>query len=204
MIKTFGNILGMLLDTCCLVCASPLPANQLICGKCTDSSYNPCRTAGEYEIYHAGYYTHPLSQIITLYKYHSHPRISTVLSGLLSRLYTDMDMNLQDFTVTFIPSNRKSIFEKGFTPAELIAKKFSHTFGLEFRKIFSSESKERQVTLDKDRRNSNVKLYIDGHIPKKTVIIDDVYTTGATMRTACRLLAEQSLRVVGITVAKTS
>ncbi len=117
----------------------------------------------------------------------------------------------EDTVITFVPLYKKKERRRGFNQAEEIAKNIGRVTK---KDVFSLLKKEKetlsQTRLTKEERRENVKAvfscnYIKKKIPKNIVLVDDVWTSGATMRECCRVLKENGAKKVwGFTIAKTA
>lgn len=98
--------------------------------------------------------------------------------------------------VTFAPSSKSSIKKLGFDHGELLAKKIAAGANLKCRGLFLPPSREQKV-LDKEEREVNAKGISlkkfkgekKGIRGLKVLIIDDVYTTGSTLKRCMELIA---------------
>jgi len=106
-----------------------------------------------------------------------------------------------------IPSNIKSIRERGFNPAEIIAREISlNQSNLRYENLL----KRSRQTLDQSKltpveRLENQQASMIAQVGNETVIlIDDVVTTGATLKTATAALESAGHLVMGfLTFAET-
>jgi competence protein ComFC len=117
-------------------------------------------------------------------------------------VYYELDLN--DYKITSVPSNYISYVNRGFTPAKLIAKEFSKASGLEYIDIFKSLTVKKQASLGHHQRSDNVhkKIKLTKSVPEYIIIIDDVYTTGASMNECFNLIKNQVKNAYGMTVSK--
>lgn len=98
-----------------------------------------------------------------------------------------------DYTLVPIPLHWSRRWWRGFNQAELLAVDLSHKTGLRhqpwLKKIKRTPS---QAWLSKGQRSVNLSGVFAGDraslAPKKIILIDDVCTTGATLKTAARTL----------------
>ncbi|HOB15568.1 MAG TPA: phosphoribosyltransferase family protein [Defluviitoga sp.] len=178
---------------------------EFVCDKCREKLYAPSLTEGAFKIYHYGKYEEPLSKLITEFKYNSHPKIAKMFGEMLASFF--LELNFPDFQyyVSYAPSNYLSRFEKGFIPAKLIAQHFSNLLGFPLINLFNSKALKKQAQLTYEQRRYNVqnKIKLIQSPPENVIIIDDVYTTGATMEEIAGLLENKCEVIVGLTVAKT-
>ena len=110
-----------------------------------------------------------------------------------------------------IPLHRKKLKQRGFNQAYLLAR-FMSRF-LEVKLAHSSLLRVRetqsQTKLSKQKRAANVKgafrVKNGNSFERKTILlVDDVYTTGATLREAARLLRTfETKEIVAFALART-
>lgn len=110
--------------------------------------------------------------------------------------------------ITFVPMFKKKERQRGFNQAELMAKKIGKMTG---RKVLPLLEKVKdtpsQTKLNKAERAANVK---DSFRRKElssfgdsVLLVDDVWTSGATMRECARVLRKSGVkRVFGFTLAR--
>jgi competence protein ComFC len=127
-------------------------------------------------------------------------------------LLLDKKPDFSDFILVPIPLSKKKLKWRGFNQAEEIAKELA-----EFLKIplisdclIKTKETKDQVELSEKERKENVKgvFFIKNKekiTGKNILLIDDVFTTGATMEEAARVLKEAGAeKIVGIVIARAS
>jgi competence protein ComFC len=189
----------------CIICKSKISFGKFVCEDCLKKLYSPSLTEGDFKVYHYGKYEDPLSKLITEFKYNSHPKIAKIFGEMLA--YFFLELNFPDFNyyVSYVPSNYLSRFEKGFIPAKLIAQHFSNLLGFPLIDLFISKALKKQAQLSYNQRSKNVqnKIRLVQSPPENIIVIDDVYTTGATMNEIAGLLENKCEVIIGLTMAKT-
>ena len=107
-----------------------------------------------------------------------------------------------DLILVPIPLHTRRKNWRGFNQAEILAKslslKFNQPYGEYLARIIETAS---QVGLKKDERKKNVKgafrLRTGADVSGKNILlVDDVYTSGATMQEACRVLKKAGAKTV--------
>lgn len=114
--------------------------------------------------------------------------------------------------VAFVPRARKSLKRHGVDHAKEIAKAMSELYGIPMIDCIERIGGEEQKLLSRSERIKNIKDkykikegFSLGKPYRKILVVDDVYTTGATMKTCCALLRGRiSDSVVAFTLAKTN
>lgn len=112
--------------------------------------------------------------------------------------------------ITFIPLTARKKRRRGFNQAEFIAREFGKMTDLAILPLLQKVKETKsQTELEKEGRQQNVKGVFALRkgvlkIPKNLILVDDVWTTGATMREAARLLKQVGARKIwGFTLART-
>jgi ComF family protein len=119
-------------------------------------------------------------------------------------LLLDKKPNFSDFVLVPIPLSKKKLKWRGFNQAEEIAKELADFLKIPLILDCLIKIKETrdQVELSEKERRKNVKGVF---FVRNVLLVDDVFTTGATMEEAARVLKETGAKkIVGIVVAKAS
>ncbi len=114
--------------------------------------------------------------------------------------------------ITFVPMFKRKERTRGFNQAELIAKKLGEITNKKVLPLLEKiKDTSSQTELDKEKRIKNVKdsfrlvESIGGNeLPKNVLIVDDVWTSGATMEECARILKRAGVQnIQGFTIART-
>lgn len=91
--------------------------------------------------------------------------------------------------VTFVPPDRGRRLERGYHPAEQLARAVASAWELPCESLLARTGATRQRGLSRTDRRRNVAHAFSGDAGgRRVVLIDDVYTTGATAHAAARAL----------------
>lgn len=118
------------------------------------------------------------------------------------------ETNLSAFVITYIPRRKKSIRHYGFDQTELLATALSKRLSIPLVRAFRHTGRAVQKKKSKrDRKENAEKSYVLlPSVPvegKNWILLDDVITTGSTMRAGARLLKQNGAGIVwAISVAK--
>ncbi len=142
------------------------------------------------------YYGGPIKKLIHDVKYNDMPRHTTYIAqkmfDLINRLGTEADL------ISYVPVHKSRLSDRGFDQSEMIAAHLSYLMGLPFEKLFVRTKKTRpQFELSASERAENMKgafsladgIIIEG---KKILLVDDIYTTGASMNECIKLIADRA------------
>jgi ComF family protein len=127
-------------------------------------------------------------------------------------LLLDKKPNFSEFVLVPIPLSKKKLKWRGFNQAEEIAKELANFLKIPLISDCLVKLKETkdQVELSEKERRENVKgaFFVKNKekiVWRNILLVDDVFTTGATMEEAARVLKEAGAKkIVGIVVAKAS
>ncbi len=189
----------------CRVCRTPFVDShslddQVLCHVCRQSLVN-FDTA-----YSFGSYEGALQKLIQLFKY---GKVET-LAGPLSRLLIQALPFGENFDVVMaMPLHWRRRWDRGFNQAELLAAPVARRYGLKLsQNLRRTRHTKSQAGLNEQERQKNLKnsfkLNRPGDISgKRVLLIDDVLTTGATLRAAATVLkAGGASRVTALTLAR--
>lgn len=185
----------------------PICQRQAVGGKTHPGCRNRLRLDG---LVVACRYKGPIRLAITRVKYKWVYDIEKVFVDLLSANLWKFDLP-KELILVSVPLHKKRKRWRGFNQAEILAKSLSKEFNVPFSDtmIRIIETKT-QVGLKRDDRNKNVRgaFVLQPLIDIKKIkgrdflLVDDVYTSGATMAECCRVLKKAGAKEVwGMAVA---
>lgn len=133
--------------------------------------------------------------------------LSVILGGLAVKELTGR--GIRPDLVTWIPMNKKKKWERGFNQSELIARHISKKLGYPCAPLLAERSKtatQRELGL-RDRFLNALGRYeilpgadLRGHA---VLLLDDIFTTGATINECARILRSAGAhKVFSITMAR--
>ena len=157
-----------------------------------------------------GAYAPRMSRAILLLKYGNVAPLGTWFAGRLANLVERLPEDLAADAVVPVPLDRGRLRERGYNQAELIAKPLARLLGIPFRSYLLVRTRPRpsQLRLTRRERWETVRGAYATHkraqVDKlRVLLVDDVFTTGATLDACSRALkGAGAARVVGLTVAR--
>lgn len=141
--------------------------------------------------YSFGSYDGPLRDLIHLFKYAKVETLAEPLSRLLSRT---LPMAENFDCIIAMPMHWRKRWERGFNQAELLARPIARRYGLKLSKhLRRARYTKSQAGLTETQRRKNLQGSFRVPKPerlqgKRILLIDDVFTTGATLRAAAAAL----------------
>ena len=228
---TIPSFLDFLFPSHCVQCAAPLSGGSAICAACLDAiplhgtlfcgtcrSRLPepkkhCHKDTPYLLAAAtDYENQTVRELIHALKFKFIRTAASPLGAITARYLEHLDIPLDGYSLVPIPLSKKRMRERGFNQSELIARGVADRFHLPLdttsiiRTRHTLPQSERE---DWNERKNNVAgcfLIVDnGAIAgKKILLVDDVTTSGATLREAAKSLKRAGARtVLALVTAKT-
>jgi predicted amidophosphoribosyltransferase len=122
------------------------------------------------------------------------------LGGLFAGLVADVVPRPASAAVTFVPGDPNRIFRRGQNPAEALARLLALEWELPVEALLARRREVRpQRGLSRPERRRNVSGAFEAtSAPATVVLVDDVYTTGATVLAAATELRRAGARAVHV------
>jgi ComF family protein len=149
----------------------------------------------------AGSYAPPLSKAIVRFKYEGRPELSRCLAALLlpglERLGPPADAALVP-----VPLHARRLATRGYNQAALLAQELScrSRWACHARLLRRARETERQVGKSRALRLTNASnaFEVRRSGPARVVLVDDVVTTGSTVRACAQALAEDGVELLAV------
>ncbi len=104
--------------------------------------------------------------------------------------------------VTFVPPDGERSLKRGHHPPERLARLLGEGWGLPVEPLLGRarrvERRQRGLALAERRRNVRGAFRPVGRAPPEVLLVDDVYTTGATVNAAASALRQAGARRVEV------
>jgi ComF family protein len=157
-----------------------------------------------------GAYTQGMAHAILLLKYGNVTPLGAWFAQRLVDLVDRLPEPLAADVVVPVPLDRARLKERGYNQAELIARPLARLLGIPFRSYLLVRTRPRpnQLRLTRRERWETVRGAYATHqtaqVDKvRVLLVDDVFTTGATLDACSRALkGAGAARVVGLTAAR--
>lgn len=183
----------------CRTCALPLafPHPGLQCGECQVSPPPISRTLIPWR------YQFPVDGMIGRYKYHGHRKfVRPLLAGMGEYLEQQLEPEQLPDVIIPTPMHWARKWQRGFNQAQDIAEYMG--LRLDIPVGHGMVRRKRRVRaqrgLNRASRLTNLAgvFEVRGPVPERVAIVDDVVTTGATVRILARALQEAGARDVQV------
>jgi ComF family protein len=152
-----------------------------------------------------GTYEGPLREAIHRWKYEGKIYITPLFGEWMARRFVDhWRIDLFDLVIP-VPLHTQRLRERGFNQALLLAQDLGRRLGIPIGKrvLEKRKSTAPQVSLSGAEREKGVRgafvLRNEGEVEKKGILlVDDVYTTGATVNECAKVLLDGGARRVDV------
>lgn len=187
--------IGFIQTPICSTCGVPAdisyeyPHEGFSCGVCRQSPYqfDQARSLGHYDTI--------LRQLIHHFKYQKQLGTLSDIDCLLEKYFSGCEEEYSNFTVSPIPLHFNKMRERGFDQAFLLARQVARVLRapLESALLRRVTATSAQATKTKSERAQNIKGAFEVNRPewvagKNVLLVDDVFTTGATANEAAKTL----------------
>ena len=191
-------------DNKCIICG--VEGFLGICSKCKSEIK---RVHQQEEIMAYGYYGVVLKKLILNLKYHKSFIAGKVLADLLCQIIIEKKLSID--CICYVPISKDSLKKRGFNQCSVLAKNISSILDIPVIDclVKVKETKEQKL-LGKEERMKNIldafeiknkeKLF-----KKNILLIDDVYTTGATINECKKNIEKCNInKIYLLTIAKSN
>jgi len=214
--KVKNFILDLLYPQFCFNCGRE---GSYLCEDCQSilgvlNTHQKSQTQNLKDLYFALPYQNLLiKNLIRKFKYQ--PFVKELAIPLASLIIThfqllDNQPNFSDYILIPVPLEKRKLKRRGFNQAEEIGKELSKFLKISLSNNVLAKIKETppQIELSDEERKENIKEAFFCQSPekikgRKILLVDDIYTTGATMRECAKVLKKAGAKeIIGIVVAR--
>ncbi len=188
-------------NSVCSVCYSPIPDGETLCGGCL------LRPPHYDRLVSGVYFDGAIRKSLHRYKFRNRSDLHGSFSKLMCKQLVKQDCTNFDAIVP-IPLSKERYLERGYNQAGLLAEDIALHFSVPYIPfaLIRKRNTLRQSTLAHQYREGNVRgAFALGNAEnlkdKHVLLVDDIFTTGATVREASKILAKSGCRITVSTVA---
>lgn len=168
------------------------PHEEFVCGDCRKNPFQFDQARS------LGFYDTVLRTTIHHFKYRKQMGVLAEMDLLLEKYFQENPGFCQGFTVSPIPLHFNKMKERGFDQAFLIARQVARILKLplEGGLLRRVKATSPQATMTRTERAQNIKGAFEINRPecvlgKNILLVDDVFTTGATVNEAAKILKKK-------------
>ena len=194
----------------CIACAAALRIAPPVCARCGCPGAWPVRRCVECAGRRLAFarargavvYDRRARPLVSAWKERGRRDLAGPLADIVAEVIARPDADV----VTFVPGDRERGRERSHVPAERLARGLGDRWGLPTESLLArTKGSLRQASLPRAERGRNVRgaFSAAADVPRDVVLVDDVYTTGATV-SACSTALRRggALRVEVVCLAR--
>jgi len=186
----------------CKTCLRVLANNKTgICGNCLSEKPYYARLISCVK------YEGSLKRMLKLYKFHNRPDLHLGFSKLACEKLEREGVFFD--AVIPVPISNDTLLERGYNQSALIAKRIAQYFDVTFYDdlLVKVKKTQKQSALKFNERKKNIKGAFGVIEPERingstVLLVDDIFTTGFTMKEAAKMCAPHSDEIIAFSIAR--
>ncbi len=148
-------------------------------------------------LWYCGVYRGFLKECINRFKFFGELTIGRFLGVLLCDVILRNPLNFD--IITFVPLHRKKLLSRGYNQSEVVANIVGKKMQIKVKRTFIKDKNNLpQASVGVLKRRENVKgvfkLFKKSIVAESVLIVDDVYTTGSTLRECAEILKKSGVK----------
>jgi len=151
-----------------------------------------------------GFYENEFLKMIVLLGKDGYKEIFEDLGEIISSFLENY--NFEDYSLAFVPITKRKLTDRGFNQSEILAQKLAKNLNLKILSdLIKIKDTEDQAKLNFEKRLNNLKdvFKVKNIPPKKIILIDDIKTTGATIKECAKILKEAGAKeIIALTILR--
>lgn len=208
-----NNLLEIIFPTCCGICKRLY--KTWICPKCFYNINKEFKYAKikekDFYLYYIGKYEGNIRKLLLKFKFKESSYLANTFIEIIAKNKEFVECIQQYDYIVPVPMHETNKRIRGYNQTELLAEKIKEKFKIDYINdiLFKEKLNKKQSTLSERERIENVRnIYKlkNGHgiKNKKVLLLDDIYTTGSTVKSCIQELKKSQVKVVDVLViAKT-
>ena len=181
----------------CRLCSIPLISEQQRCTRCRERDFSFTSNFSLYE-YHG-----PIRQIISQFKFSNRRSLAALIARLLR---PELERRFAGLQVIPVPGSRRTVRRRGWDPMLEVARALQRCGGCKMLAPLIRREGKPQKGLNYSERLENIRDSIrlrgvwirSGDLPKRAILLDDIFTSGATADECARVLRRAGVREVSV------
>ena len=210
MIKILKKLVDFIYSKSCYFCSNS-KEDKIFCSKCYNSvkilPFEERKQINNSPVYAVSYYDGIVKKLIRAVKFHNKIELADYQAKLMFDYWKNLEISDKNYTVIPVPMFFSKGRKRKYNHMDLVGKKFCELSEYEFdnKSLIRNRETIPQYKLSVSEREENLKgafSLINMEIREPVLIIDDITTTGTTLREIIKVL--QANDIFDITCLVTS
>ena len=208
-----SNLLDYIFYRKCYICSKKCVEISL-CNDCKDKifsnlSFYKTQRFG-IDIYVGGIYEQELLKIIRALKYHKKQEFEEILADIILKTIDNFALKTDNFSICPVPIHKNRLKKRKYNHMELVAEQLKKQLRIEVRGDYITRIKDTaplyKLTIPEREKAITGAFQVSEEVKDKNIlIVDDIITSGTTIKEISKLLKEKgasSIIVIAATRAK--
>ncbi len=204
--KILGQFISVFFPFRCHVCKNNCDFGIVLCNECKEklekSIHKPEEikdTNCDFSVFTMSSYKDFTSDIVKIIKYKPSKKLAKILASVCYKQAQLNDFITKEDIIIPVPMHEKRLEERGFNQASVLAENYAQKAGCHFSPaVIRSRFTKPQASCNESERATNLdnafildpKLIKKLFIGKRLIIVDDIATTGTTLKKCVEPLKE--------------
>lgn len=196
----------LIFDDNCSCCHKKLDRKAYICSKCLEKLKKEAFLKNKNNFYYVFIYEKEIRQIISDYKLRNRKDLARDIAYIIKKPIFQLIEREKIDTIIPVPISEEREIERGFNQIEYLLE----CLDIKYKKIERiKNTKHMYVLKNNKKREKNVEKVFKNNLNlenKNILIVDDIVTSGATIRSICKELEKDNeninIKVFSIAIAK--
>ena len=199
LLSFISKILDYIYYRKCYICSKKC-LEISICEDCLDKIFSDllfCKTTRfGVDIYTATIYETEILKIIRALKYHKKREFEKLLSDIIIKTIKNYDLDIKDYIICPVPISENRLKKRKYNHMELVGNSVAKEFNLEIKPEYLKRVKDTaplyKIPVPEREKTINGAFEVSDEIKgKKVLLIDDIITSGTTIKELTKLITEK-------------
>ncbi|MCR4881348.1 MAG: hypothetical protein K6A44_05285 [bacterium] len=213
LLSFFSKLLDYIYYRKCYLCSKKC-TDISICPDCTDKIFSDisyCKTKKfGVEIFSGAIYETEILKIIRALKYHKKQEFEKILSDVILKTIENYELNFENFIICPVPIHQNRMKKRKYNHMELVADSIGKKLDIKVQKDLIKRVKDTaplyKLSIPERKKAIDGAFEVSDEVKDKNILlIDDIITSGTTVKEISRLINEKgasSLVIISATRSK--
>jgi competence protein ComFC len=148
----------------------------------------------------------PAKDLVLSLKFNNNREVGVIMGRLMGQLVIENKIICEDvanYLVVPVPLDKKRLNQRGYNQSYVLAREIGHLINCKVEEVLAKKRISPQLGLSKAQRKLNVKnafTCMKKLTGKKVILVDDVLTTGSTVKECIKTLKKNGAKGVYVVV----